>query len=474
MERENRGTRAKHGKVRPMNVPAFAVVGHPNKGKSSIVSTLAMDDTVAVSPVPGTTTQSRAFALRVDGETLYELYDTPGFQRPRAVLEWLDREKVPAHLNADRVRRFVYEHRSDPRFSDEIELLTPLLDGAGILYVVDGAKPYGSEYETEMEILRRTGRPSMALINRIGDTDHIEDWKRALGHYFRLVRVFNPMKAGFSQHIQLLESMAQLDENWTPRMRHAVSVLREDRRRRIAKSADTVARLAAAALSYTLSEKLHGDTADEAEKTRLTQRYRDGLRTLERKAFDTLAQLWRHRRLERATGALPLEGVDLFSAQSMELFGLKKRDLIVAGTLAGAATGSGVDLALGGTSLMLGSAVGALLGGAGSALGFSSLAKTNILGTTLGGKVLRIGPVSDTQFGFVLLGRALHFASELAARTHADRHELVLTPAPPLLRTDIKKLGKFHRRFRDGHTDAKLVGAYARHIEELLLARIEH
>ena len=33
----------------------FAVVGHPNKGKSSIVATLAENDAVAIGATPGTT-----------------------------------------------------------------------------------------------------------------------------------------------------------------------------------------------------------------------------------------------------------------------------------------------------------------------------------------------------------------------------------------------------------------------------------
>ena len=64
-----------------MTAPRFAIVGHPNKGKSSIVATLAEDNEVAISDTPGTTTQSRAYPLRIDGEVLYELVDTPGFQR---------------------------------------------------------------------------------------------------------------------------------------------------------------------------------------------------------------------------------------------------------------------------------------------------------------------------------------------------------------------------------------------------------
>jgi len=204
--------------------PEFAVVGHPNKGKSSIVSTLAHDESVQISNTPGTTTKQRSFPLKIDGEILYELYDTPGFQRARAVLAWLKREEVPADQKVDRVRRFVYEHRDDSRFHDEVELLEPILNGAGIIYVVDGSKPYGPEYEAEMEILRWTGQPSMALINLIDETDYVEEWKRALGHYFRMVRVFNPMEANFSQHIALLESMAQLKEEWTPSVKQSIEI----------------------------------------------------------------------------------------------------------------------------------------------------------------------------------------------------------------------------------------------------------
>ena len=42
------------------------------------------------------------------------------------------------------------------KFSAEVELLRPIVNGAGIIYVVDGAVAYGPDYEAEMEILRWT------------------------------------------------------------------------------------------------------------------------------------------------------------------------------------------------------------------------------------------------------------------------------------------------------------------------------
>jgi len=87
--------------------PVFAVVGHPNKGKSSIVATLSQNDAIAIALEPGTTRRSHAYPLQVDGQVLYTLVDTPGFQRPRRVLEWLEAHSVSASDRAAAVAAFV-------------------------------------------------------------------------------------------------------------------------------------------------------------------------------------------------------------------------------------------------------------------------------------------------------------------------------------------------------------------------------
>ncbi|MEX2326794.1 MAG: GTPase, partial [Pseudomonadales bacterium] len=106
-----------------LSVPTFAVVGHPNKGKSSIVATLAEDDRVAISRTPGTTRKARRHTFTLDGEALYTLVDTPGFQRPGEVLDWLKQHAGSASDRPEAVAAFVERHREDPRFADECELL---------------------------------------------------------------------------------------------------------------------------------------------------------------------------------------------------------------------------------------------------------------------------------------------------------------------------------------------------------------
>jgi len=144
-----------------MSYPKFVVVGHPNKGKSSIVSTLTLDDSVAISDRPGTTTKARSFKLQKDNKIFYELIDTPGFQRPRRLLKILQDGSPSASERPKRVEQFLKEHCASGEFNDECELLTPIMSGGAIIYVVDASKPYSPEFENEMEILRYCGSSSI-------------------------------------------------------------------------------------------------------------------------------------------------------------------------------------------------------------------------------------------------------------------------------------------------------------------------
>src|SRR5262249_214319 len=171
--------------------PRFVVVGRVNKGKSSIVATLAEDDSVRIDPRPGTTVEVREYPVRVDGRTLFVLVDTPGFEDAPRALAWLRANEVSAANRPARGAELLRAHEGTGECAAGRKLLAPILAGANVLYVVDGTRPFRRNYEAEMEILRWTGRPGMALINRIGEEDHAAEWRRALDQYFRIVRDFD-------------------------------------------------------------------------------------------------------------------------------------------------------------------------------------------------------------------------------------------------------------------------------------------
>jgi hypothetical protein len=414
-----------------MNSPVFAIVGHPNKGKSSIVSTLAQDESVAISPVPGTTVSNRRYPMIVDDEILYVLVDTPGFQRARAALEWMQNQPGSSRDRPAIVRRFVDLHRDDPRFAAECSLLEPVLAGAGILYVVDGSRPFGEDYEAEMEILRWTGQPSMALINMIGNSDHSEEWSSALGQYFRIVRIFDALTADFDKRVQLLLAFGQLREAWRDPLQRAVRLLEEEQGRRRKLAARLIAESISQMISLTRRRRLTGAADRSAEiRTSLQQEYKQALIALESQCRSDVEQVYSHRHLERHEALVQLLDADLFATQTWSLFGLTREQLVGTGAVGGAAAGGVVDVVTGGHSLLLGAGIGGLIGAVSAWVTADRVADIRVLGLPLGGKELCVGPMRNINFPYVVLGRALLHHKMVEDRTHACRGPLELTQAP--------------------------------------------
>ena len=435
--------------------PTFAVVGHPNKGKSSIVAALARDDSVHVSDTPGTTTKKRSFPLSVDGKVLYELFDTPGFQRARRVLAWLKQHDASADKRHKVVLSFINAHKNNHKFNDEVELLEPIMAGSGIIYVVDGSKPYGEEYEAEMEVLRWTGQPSMALINLIEDSDYAKEWKRALEQYFKMVRTFNPMKVGVDQHISILESMAQLKEEWIAPIKTSIKLFEVQQVQILEKSAILVTTLLYESLALVEKFAFDDEEASEEDKEKVEENYKDRLRTLEQKAQKNMEELWSHEHLQKEKNTLTFEGLDLFSEETASVFGLTKKELLITGATSGAVTGAGIDLLFAGHTLLLGGLIGGVVGGVGAYFGFDELSEVKVLGQTLGKRYLQMGPMENRNFPYILLGRALFHAQKVALRSHATREEMYIgmdsTFKDVWLNDGLRKdLEKYHKKFRSG------------------------
>ena len=407
-----------------MRPPAFAVVGHPNKGKSSLVATLAQDDSVRISMLPGTTIEARTFPMKVDGEILYTLIDTPGFQRAHKAFKWMKEQETNIHKRAEVVRQFVETFKDTDQFFDECQLLSPILDGAGILYVVDGSKPYGSEFEAEMEILRWTGQPCMALINMIGEADYSEHWQRALSQFFQIVRVFNAVNAEFEKHIELLRAFGQLNELWRQPLERAVDFISKDRQDRAEQSARLIAETISQSINLTLSKKLAEHEDEEKYKPQLKQDYFEELKAKELRCRKTIERIYHYHHIDRHEANFKLLDDNLFSEKTWSVFGLSQQELLMTGLAGGAAMGAVVDVAVGGTSLLLGAGIGALIGGVGALISYDKLANFDILGMPLGGSALQIGPMKNRNFPYVLLGRALFHHQLIANRTHAMRGEL--------------------------------------------------
>lgn len=408
-----------------MRIATFAVVGHPNKGKSSIVSTLAHDDSVEISSHSGTTTRSTRYQVQTR-HSGFQLIDTPGFQRPGKVLRWLQQHADSASRRKQAVAEFVADAGCRKEFPEEVDLLTPIVEGAAILYVVDGSRPYGTEYELEMEILRWTGQPSMALINPIENESHISDWTNALGQFFKTVRVFNPYRAKIEEQSALLETFSHLNPEWGDGLQQAIADLALQLEQQRKHSALILARLVDDLCNYQFCQKVINETQARTAEPALQLQYRHWIRTREEKAVKELLANFAHFQTPIKMEDLKLPP-DLFDCDKWYAWGLNKKQLLSAAALTGAVAGAGVDLAVAGHTFMLGAICGGLFGLTGAWLGSDKLANQRLLGLPMGGYQACYGPVRHRNFPYVVIGRFLFLYRQISQLNHADRRTLKLS-----------------------------------------------
>jgi hypothetical protein len=441
-----------------MNPPSFAVVGRPNKGKSSIVATLARDDSVYIDSRAGSTRKTERFPMMVGDEVLYVLYDTPGMQRSREVLAWLQEHGGNASSRPHTVRRFLEAHRGEPRYEEACEMLDPVVGGAGIIYVVDASCPFGADYEPEMEILRWASTPSLALINNIHNDDYIQEWRDGLSQYFHTVRVFDAHHAEFAKQLELLELFGHLDPDWRLSIDRAIAALQAERDQQHRAAGLQIADFIVEAMSYSISQPLVEGVPEEPVKKLVAQRYTSYLVKQEKTCRKRVEELFHYRHLQRSEAAIPLQDGDLFNLDRWYLWGLSRKSLLrvatASGALVGGGAGTAVDAAtgglLGGLGTLISGAGGAALGRYGAVKYADEIGQLKIRGIPTGGSRICFGPSRNPNFPFVLLGRALEHHRLLARRTHAHRETLELNN--PLLdvvsEDDRRKLGRIFADIR--------------------------
>ncbi|MCF8055499.1 MAG: GTPase/DUF3482 domain-containing protein [Desulfocapsa sp.] len=401
-------------------IPEFAVVGHPNEGKSSVLSTLAEDDSVRISPMPGETRECQTFPVAIDGREIIRFTDTPGFQNPRKTLLWMQEYRGD---DATLIRDFIAAHEDNPDFRDECRLLQPLLRGAGIIFVVDGSRPLRNVDKTEMEILRLTGCPRMAIINcKMEETGWLAQWQAEFRKHFNSIRIFNSCQATYRERIELLESLKSIDQDLQPVLDQVVTAFRRDWEGRNNQVVELLLAFLEEALGYTLRVPVKSGAEEAALESSLHKEYEQFLRRLERTCQERMRTLFKHNIFNLELPAQSILQEDLFSEKTWEFLGLSSSQLLMAGALSGAAVGAGIDVAAAGLSFGIFSTLGGIVGAATTALkGKEFLAGTRLLGMRLDAQQVQVGPVKNIQLLFVLLDRQLLFYSHIINWAHGRR-----------------------------------------------------
>ncbi len=422
--------------------PKFAVVGKVNAGKSSVLATLLEvddDQLLRISATPGETTECQEFPVSFDKQEWIRFIDTPGFSRPIEAMKAIQ-ELAPEgkKVELETLKKFVVKYQGSGEFEDECRLLGPMLEGSGLLYVIDPSKPLREAFIAEMEILRWTGQPRLALLNRKGESDEfLQDWKTKLGSYFNLVRTFNAHTAKYEERVRLIRSLLEIDEAHSQAIETVLEYLELEWDQRREESAEAIISFLEKALTHRATVPItERDMSVESRKERklkqLSEEYSAKIVKMEEKAHSKIMKLYRHHLVSVEQNSSNYDSLDLFAEETWEKWGLNRAQLAMAGGATGAAGGLLVDIGTGGFTHGWGTLLGAV---SGAAAAFFKGGELPDFGMSIGGGLkmetgdgtsLSVGPPKNDNFAWILLDSCLNFYSQILNRAHAKRDQVTI------------------------------------------------
>lgn len=424
-------------------VPEFAVVGRVNMGKSAVLATLLeIDDNAVlrVSPTPGETTRAQPHKVIFGRKECVRFIDTPGFSRPVEAMRAIQKIHGEGLPGRDSLRLFVEQRNGE--FEDEKRLLEPLLDGAGVMYVVDPGRPLRDDFLAEMEILRWTGRPRLALLNlrEVVAKEQEELWREKLGSAFNLVRTFDAHRAKYEQRLLLMKALLEIEERHRDKLEETIRLIEMEWEERRTEAAEVLREFLAEALELRVRVRIedrdeHMPTRRKQKEHELKEKYFERLTKLERACFSKLLGIYRHHLLRVESGEETFEDIDLQSEEVWMKWGLSRGQLALVGVATGAAGGAIVDIGTGGLTHGLGALLGGL--GVGSAAWFKGGSlpdlrvdlRVGIKFSTGETKELVMGPPGSLNFPWILLDGVLVRYGRILERAHGRRDVEVLASA---------------------------------------------
>ncbi len=342
----------------------LAVVGHTNTGKTSLLRTLTRDAGFGeVSARPSTTRHVEGARLLVEGEALVELYDTPGMEDAMGLLEAIDALVGPGERldGPERIQRFLDSPLATFTFEQEAKVLRQLLASDAALVVIDARDPVLAKHRDELALLASCARPLLPVLNFVQSPASREaEWREALARLgLHAVVGFDTVAPEVDGERRLLEKLITLLDAHRAPLERLLRAREQEARERRAAGERLIAELLIDVAACRMAVKHDGDEAMRRDVELLRER----IRGREQACVSALLELYRFRPDDVDMTAIPLvEGRwqdDLFSPKALRGMGIR----LGQGAVAGAITGVGIDLAVGGLTLGAATVAGALAGG---------------------------------------------------------------------------------------------------------------
>lgn len=342
---------------------SFALVGHTNAGKTSLMRTLTRRaDFGEVSSQPGTTRHIEALLLKAGPQALRFL-DTPGLEDAPALLDYL--QELDASLSREqRLQAFLGGPAAEGDFEQEAKVLRCLLEVDAALLVIDARETPLPKFESEIEALMLCAKPLMPVLNFVQSAASQEPaWRRLLAaHGLHAYVRFDAVAPFVGSEQHLYSDLGALLPERRQALQAVATHLRQEADARHLASLRLLAEMLLS-LVATREELDKPSQADPQIRAARIQAFRGRVAARSLQGLQALLALHGFAPDSAEVAELPqLAGrweADLFEPEALKDAGQR----LGRGAAIGGAIGLGLDVALAGLSLGAATSVGAAVGG---------------------------------------------------------------------------------------------------------------
>jgi hypothetical protein len=289
--------------------------------------------------------------------------------------------------------------------------------------VADASRPIRRIDQAEMEILRMTGQPRMAIMNcKQGSEIYLGAWKNEFRKNFNATRVFNAHNATYAERLALLENLKSIDQDWQPSLEKVILAFRQDWEQRTVRSTEMIVEMLTRCLQHTVKQYYSDKPREKDVQQTLMARYRKEIEAIEHQTHQQIRKLFKHNIFNYDLPEQSILKEDLFARKTWQVLGLTRKQLAAAAAVGGGAIGVLLDTAMAGLTFGIFTAIGSVMGAGAAYFGGEQIARIRIVGLKLGGYQLTVGPNENLQFLYILIDRALIYYSHIINWAHGRRN----------------------------------------------------
>lgn len=436
----------------------FAVIGKPNNGKSTIISTLTFDDRIEISDEIGTTKKSAKYLYNYMGKNVSAYYDTPGFEKAKLIWIYIEEHKETVTSINQILQNFIDEYSNNTSTKKDIEILKAIIQSDFLVFVINISENFNKNViGYELEILKELKKRTIILFNQVDkNKDYSSTWINELKKYDLVnIHQIDPLNSQHKNIIHILASLYSLNSGVydTQQLDNVIRTYRTHYDQNLKSSSELISKYLRDVLQIEVN--ITRKDFDSGKGYELIQKE---INKKEKDIQKELSNLWGYYQVKVE------DKRENYDHEINKTISLSKKEKAIASAIIGASVFGTITGVLSGG---LGAPAGAALGGLGGTIvGYFSdgkLYERNFFKKDVKITVSK----KDIDLSIILITRILEFFKTIIRHGHANRNTVIVNKIEKrnFTKDEIKFITEIHKSF----VNDKKSNDYIIKLEDLIL-----